>query len=163
MGNIKQINQKGFAALEVVLVIVVVAILAATGYYAYNSNKKASSTLDSVSSVNSATQPKFTKNTKQVTSDKTAESQAKTIQLALSAYFSANNSYPSDLSPANLLNLNISGLTSSTFTAPSGTKFSYRATPSGCTTSDKKCNYYVLEVIDVNTNQVVLVLHSNTK
>lgn len=37
-------DQRGFAALEAVLVVVIVAILAGTGYYVYQANNKASDT-----------------------------------------------------------------------------------------------------------------------
>jgi uncharacterized protein (UPF0333 family) len=42
-------NQKGFAALEAVLIVVILAILGGTGYYVYHANKKADDTLNSAS------------------------------------------------------------------------------------------------------------------
>lgn len=42
--SLKPINQKGFAAMEAVLVIVIVAILAGTGYYVYHANNKVTDT-----------------------------------------------------------------------------------------------------------------------
>ncbi len=40
----KTLNQKGFAAMEAILVIVVIAILAGTGYYVYRANKNTTDT-----------------------------------------------------------------------------------------------------------------------
>lgn len=40
----KSLNQKGFAALEAVLVIVIIAILAGTGYYVFQANSKTNDT-----------------------------------------------------------------------------------------------------------------------
>jgi len=44
-----KINQKGFAALEALLIVVIVAIIAGTGYYIYHANKNTSSTYNAAS------------------------------------------------------------------------------------------------------------------
>lgn len=49
----KSINQKGFAALEAVLVIVILAIVAGTGYYVYQANNK---TTDDLNKAHTATE-----------------------------------------------------------------------------------------------------------
>lgn len=41
----KTINQRGFAAIEAVLIFVIVAIIGGTGYYVYNANKEANQSL----------------------------------------------------------------------------------------------------------------------
>lgn len=42
--SIKSLNQKGFGAMEAVLIVVIVAILAGTGYYVYQANNKTNET-----------------------------------------------------------------------------------------------------------------------
>lgn len=45
------LNQKGFAALEAILIVVILAMIGGTGFYVYNSNKKASDTYNSATKV----------------------------------------------------------------------------------------------------------------
>lgn len=54
-------GQKGFAAIEAVLVLVVVAILAGTGYYVYHANKKTDATLNAASKASQSSPAKTTK------------------------------------------------------------------------------------------------------
>ncbi|HVX48388.1 MAG TPA: hypothetical protein VHA05_03465 [Candidatus Saccharimonadales bacterium] len=54
-------NQKGFAAVEAILIVVIIAIVAGTGYYVYHTNKKSSDTLDTSSKVAQSSPGKVTK------------------------------------------------------------------------------------------------------
>lgn len=56
-----KLNQKGFAALEAILIIVALLIAGGTGYYIYSANKKTSNTLNTASKVASSSPPKTTK------------------------------------------------------------------------------------------------------
>ncbi len=47
----KQMNQKGFAAVEAVLLVVILAMLGGTGYYIWHANKTASTTYDTASKI----------------------------------------------------------------------------------------------------------------
>ena len=42
-------NQKGFAALEAVLIVIIVALIAGVGYYVWHANRNAKATLDAAS------------------------------------------------------------------------------------------------------------------
>ncbi len=42
--SLKSLNQKGFAAIETILVVVILAIIGGTGYYIYQANNKATDT-----------------------------------------------------------------------------------------------------------------------
>lgn len=57
--SFKSMNQKGFAAIEAVLVIVILAIVGGTGYYIYQANNKAIDTQNAAqTNANTATPPK---------------------------------------------------------------------------------------------------------
>ena len=46
----KKLNQKGFTAIEAILILVIVAIIGGTGFYVYNSNKKSDKTSETTES-----------------------------------------------------------------------------------------------------------------
>ena len=159
MGKLKN-NQSGFGTAETLLVVVIVAIVAFVGWYVYNSNKTASKTLSNATQVSNAANPKFAKAPVKAVSSTTAAqagSQAKLIQTSLEAYFKVNKAYPGDLTTAPLLNTGVSGLTEASFTAPAGTKFVYKPSPSSCTTAANNCKSYTLEALDTSTGKVIVV------
>jgi len=162
MGKLRD-NQAGFGAIETVLLVVVVAVIGFVAWYVYKANNNANKTLNQATQV-SSTSPHFAKTPAKTTANTAAaqaSAQAKLIQSALEAYYKANQAYPGDLTPANLVNLpGVSGVTSDTFTAPAGTKFDYKPAPSGCTTAAKDCKSYVLEALDTSTNTVITVVTS---
>lgn len=49
MGKMKRLNNKGFAALEAVLIVVIVGLLAGVGYYVWHANKQTTDTLNAAS------------------------------------------------------------------------------------------------------------------
>lgn len=57
----RTINQKGFAALEALLILVIVALVAGTGYYVWHSNQQAKATLDAASRSAQSQVPKINK------------------------------------------------------------------------------------------------------
>jgi prepilin-type N-terminal cleavage/methylation domain-containing protein len=62
-----KLHQKGFAALELILVLVIVGLIAGVGYFVLQSNQKANTTLSSASS---ATQTKVPKSDSVISIDK---------------------------------------------------------------------------------------------
>ncbi|HXR49857.1 MAG TPA: hypothetical protein VN778_02420 [Verrucomicrobiae bacterium] len=62
-----KLHQKGFAALELVLILVIVGLIAGVGYFVLQSNQKANTTLSSASS---ATQTKVAKSDSVISADK---------------------------------------------------------------------------------------------
>ena len=56
-----KMNQKGFAAVEAVLIVVILAIIGGTGYYVYHTNKKSNDTLNSASQVAASSPGKISK------------------------------------------------------------------------------------------------------
>ncbi len=61
--KLSNFNQKGFAAIETVLIIVIIAIIGGAGYYVYSANKKTSDTLSAASKVAQTSPAKTTKKT----------------------------------------------------------------------------------------------------
>jgi hypothetical protein len=57
-----KLNQKGFSAIEGLLILVIVAIIGGVGLYIYHANQKTNSTLNTASQENSATAPNVSKN-----------------------------------------------------------------------------------------------------
>jgi hypothetical protein len=66
--KIKKLNQKGFGAVEVLLLVVVIGLIAGAGYYVWNAKKNTESTLNNTA--NSQGEP--SKSTSKVTSTKVA-------------------------------------------------------------------------------------------
>jgi hypothetical protein len=50
----KKLNQKGFSAVEAILILVIVALVGGTGYFVYHSNRSANATLNSAIKDNSS-------------------------------------------------------------------------------------------------------------
>ena len=65
------------------------------------------------------------------------------ISIYLETYFSDTNSFPSDINASNFAaqGLNVDRIA---FIAPTGTKYVYTPTPSGCTTMAKNCQHFTL-------------------
>ncbi len=83
--------------------------------------------------------------------DAQAKSQAEAIESMLESYFTNYGYYPGDLTPGPLISQpGFSGGSASNFTAPSGTKFIYSPSPSGCTTDNQQCQHYTLEAAETN-------------
>lgn len=59
--SLKSLNQKGFAAIEAILIIVIISILGGTGYFVYHANKKTSDTYRSATQSSSSKKIKDTK------------------------------------------------------------------------------------------------------
>lgn len=90
------------------------------------------------------------------------------IQSMLEAYFATNNYYPGNLSPAPIIsqsgvqatnsNGNPTGNNqslASEFTPPTGVKYVYTPTPSGCTTASKSCQHYTLSAIQTSNGAIL--------
>lgn len=69
----KILNQKGFTAIEAILILVIIAVIGGTGYYVYHANKKTNDTLDAAgkSSQSSPAQRKTTTSKGSTSSAKT--------------------------------------------------------------------------------------------
>lgn len=84
-------NQSGFGAVEALLIVVIVALIGFVGWFVYNSNQKASNT------INSANQANSNSGSVSLTSTKTADAagtRAKNIATALLVYEKGNKSQP---------------------------------------------------------------------
>lgn len=81
-----------------------------------------------------------------------ATSDALSLRGNLESYFSDYGYYPGDVNQENFGAMNPDP---STFTLPSGYKYVYTPSPSGCTTATKTCTQFTLEVIHTSDGSVV--------
>lgn len=71
----KRLNQKGFAALEAILIIVALLVVVGTGYYIYSANKKANATYNAAAKSAQSSPSKTKKKNKSPNSSSSASSQ----------------------------------------------------------------------------------------
>lgn len=63
--SLKNVNQKGFSAIEALLILVIVGIIGGTGYYVYHATQKSSDSYDSATSVSQSNASFKKKDTKE--------------------------------------------------------------------------------------------------
>jgi|GEM_PF-3478756 hypothetical protein len=77
------------------------------------------------------------------------------IATYLEIYFSDTNSYPSDINASSFAAQG-PNVDQTVFTAPTGTKYVYTPTPSGCTTAAKNCQHFTLSVVSIGDSSTIV-------
>ncbi len=110
--SIKSLNQKGFAAMEAVLVVVILAIIGGTGYYVYQANNKATDTQNTAQTNANTAAPHKKKTAKKSSTNGSSTQQSKNsaIEAAVKSYWTKQGKQVDSVTVTDIEGVNAKGL-----------------------------------------------------
>lgn len=159
--QVNSVNHKHRHALLVILGIIILAGLGGGAFALLHSSQQPKKTVASTTASAQSSKATSTASSSLAPAiQAAAQSYAAIISMHLTAYNAIQSSYPASLDAAQInsvLGSSGPGLQQleKILTPPSGEKYSYVASPKGCSTAANNCTSYTLSVIQISNGQVL--------